>query len=124
VLPAPFRLRRRRDFAGALRGGRAGLPSLVVHLRRPGDAAPGGRQRVTQPRVGLIVARSVGPAVVRNRVKRRLRTLLRARLSVLPAGCLLVVRALPPAGSAPYSMLAADLDAALARLGVRTGRPA
>jgi ribonuclease P protein component len=66
--------------------------------------------------VGLVVGKTVGPAVVRNRVKRRLRAVLRARLDRLPPGSVLVVRALPPAGSAPSAALAADLDAGLARL--------
>jgi hypothetical protein len=34
----------------------------------------------------------------------------------LPAGSVLVVRALPPAGTARAGALAADVDAALARL--------
>ncbi len=63
-----------------------------------------------------MVGKSVGPAVVRNRVKRRLRAVLRARLDVLPAGSVLVVRALPPAGTAASAALAADVDAGLARL--------
>jgi ribonuclease P protein component len=67
-------------------------------------------------RVGLVVGRSVGPAVVRNRVKRRLRALLRSRLDALPAGSVLVVRALPTAATAGSGALAADLDAGLSRL--------
>lgn len=71
-------------------------------------------------RVGLVVGKTVGPAVVRNQVKRRLRALMRARLDRLPAGSVLVVRALPPAASAGSAALAADLDAGLARLLLRT----
>jgi ribonuclease P protein component len=66
--------------------------------------------------VGLVVGRTVGPAVIRNRVKRRLRALLRPRLAVLPPGSVLVVRALPPAATAGSATLAADLDAGLRRL--------
>jgi ribonuclease P protein component len=63
-----------------------------------------------------VVGKSVGPAVVRNQVKRRLRAVLRTRLDRLPAGSVLVVRALPPAGTARSGALAADIDAGLARL--------
>jgi len=59
--------------------------------------------------------------VVRHRVQRRLRHLIRPRLSGLPTGSLVVVRALPGAGDVAYDQLARELDAALARLlgGVR-----
>lgn len=65
-------------------------------------------------RAGFIVSRSVGGAVARNLVRRRLRHLTRARLTDLPAGTHLVVRALPEASGRPYRELGADLDAALA----------
>ncbi|BDM73480.1 hypothetical protein HEK616_69670 [Streptomyces nigrescens] len=62
------------------------------------------------------MSKAVGIAVVRNKVKRRLRHLLRDRLDRLPAGSLVVVRALPGAGTADHDELARDLDAALERL--------
>jgi ribonuclease P protein component len=110
VLPAGNRLRRAPDFAAAVRGGRrAGRNSLVLHLRSVPEAE-------LPARVGLVVGRSVGPAVTRNRVKRRLRAILRPHLERLPAGSVLVVRALPPAATAGSAALAADVDAGLARL--------
>ncbi len=54
--------------------------------------------------------------MIRNRVKRRLRHLLRARLDTLPAGTRLVLRALASAATAPMSVLARDLDSCLSRL--------
>jgi ribonuclease P protein component len=114
VLPAGNRLRRAPDFTSAMRGGRrAGRNSLVLHLRTPESPEPG---ESGPPRVGLVVGRSVGPAVTRNRVKRRLREVLRPRLAELPAGSVLVVRALPPAALAGSAALAADVEAGLARL--------
>ncbi len=68
------------------------------------------------PLGGFVVSKAVGVAVVRNKVKRRLRHLVRERLSELPPGSLVVVRALPGAGDADHAQLARDLDAALARL--------
>lgn len=58
----------------------------------------------------------MGGAVQRNLVKRRLRHLVRDRLSLLPEGSLVVVRALPGAADADHTQLARDLDAALKRL--------
>jgi ribonuclease P protein component len=123
VLSAANRLRRRQDFTAAVRRGRrAGRPTLVVHLRLPSAAeraAPGADRALSalaEPRVGLVVGRAVGPAVVRSQVKRRLRHVLRSRLALLPAGSLLVVRALPAAATATSAALAADIDKALARV--------
>ncbi|WP_225845013.1 ribonuclease P protein component [Streptomyces sp. HPF1205] len=126
MLPTENRLRRRQDFAEAVRRGRrAGRPLLVVHLRRDAtgrldatDAThphePGG----TAPpaRAGFVVSKAVGGAVQRNLVKRRLRHLVRERMSLLPPGSLVVVRALPGAGGADHAQLALDLDAAFQRL--------
>ena len=39
-----------------------------------------------EPRLGLAVPRSTGNAVVRNRIKRQLREVWRARLERVPAG--------------------------------------
>ncbi|MFE4020889.1 ribonuclease P protein component, partial [Streptomyces sp. NPDC059101] len=79
------------------------------HPTAGGDVSP-------PPRAGFVVSKAVGVAVVRNKVKRRLRHLVRDRLDRLPAGSLVVVRALPGAGAAEYDQLARDLDAALERL--------
>lgn len=62
--------------------------------------------------------------MVRNRVKRRLRTLVRSRIDALPPGAKFVVRALPAAGKASQEELARDLDGALRSvLPPRGGRP-
>jgi ribonuclease P protein component len=67
-------------------------------------------------RAGFVVGRAVGNSVVRHRTVRRLRHLVRDRLDRLPAGSVLVVRALPPAGAADSALLGRDLDSALDRL--------
>ena len=83
---------------------------LHLSLARP-DAASS-----VSPRAGFVVSRAVGPAVVRNRVKRRLRPLVRARMHRLPAAAELVVRAQPAAATASSARLATDLDRCLDRL--------
>jgi len=111
VLPAPSRLRRRPDFAAAVRHGRrVGRARLVVHLDLPGSD-----DAHSLPRAGFVVSRAVGDAVTRNRVKRRLRHVVRDRLAALPSGSRLVVRALPPAAGATSAELGRDLDSALER---------
>lgn len=108
-MPSASRMRRSDEFADAIRRGRrAGRSTLVVHLKT--------READTPPLVGFVVSKAVGGAVVRNRVKRRLRHLMRDRLQAIPRGSLLVVRANPPAASARSEHLAAELDAVLDRL--------
>jgi ribonuclease P protein component len=127
VLSAAQRLRRRGDFAAAVRAGRrASRGALVIHLLSPPspDATPAGGAGIGRDRparAGFVVPKTVGGAVVRNKVKRRLRHLMRDRLIGLPAGTDIVVRALPGAVDRPYRVLADDLDAALARAGRRRG---
>jgi ribonuclease P protein component len=66
-------------------------------------------------RVGITVSRRVGKAVVRNRVRRRLREALRARLDHLPSGHDLLVVARPASASAAWPELCAALDNVLGR---------
>jgi ribonuclease P protein component len=73
-------------------------------------------QTAVPARVGFVVGRAVGNSVIRHRTVRRLRHLVRDRLDRLPAGSILVVRALPAAAGADSATLGRDLDAALARL--------
>ena len=123
VLAAGNRMRRRGEFDIAIRHGRrAGRSSVTVHLLVAPTSVDGPRadeaaRRVFDgPRVGFIVGRAVGGAVTRNTVRRRLRHLVKDRLDKLPADALVVIRALPPAGTATSAVLAAELDAALERL--------
>jgi ribonuclease P protein component len=109
VLAAAQRLRRSSDFAAAIRGGRrAGRGTVVVHLLIDEPV------HASMARAGFVVSKAVGNAVVRNKVRRRLRHLVRERLADLPGGTTLVVRALPPSAAATYETLGTDLDSALA----------
>ena len=121
MLPAGSRLTHRDEFASTVRRGRrVGRPRLVVHLHVP--AAPDLPDAVDPaPRAGFVVSRAVGGSVVRHRVARRLRHLVAERLTALPRGSRLVVRALPPAADAPSSLLADDLDSGIRSALRRTG---
>ena len=113
MLPAQHRLRHSADFAAAVRaagGARSGSRLIVVHANQT-DARAG-----HPPRVGFVVSKAVGSAVVRNRTKRRLRALAHERLGTVPAGTDLVIRANPPAAQADSAELGRDLDALLARV--------
>ncbi|OJZ64773.1 ribonuclease P protein component [Mycobacterium paraffinicum] len=114
MLPARNRMRRSTEFdATVKRGVRAAQPDVVVHLRRPpdGDAATGPQA----PHVGLIVGKSVGSAVERHRVSRRLRHVARSVLGELGASDQLVIRALPGSRTASSARLAEELRRGLRR---------
>lgn len=113
MLPAAHRLTDSADFQSVTREGRrAGSRTLVAHLAS-GDAPAA---------VGFVVSKQVGGSVVRNRVKRRLRHAVRARLDRLPEDGRLVVRALPAAAAASYEELGDDLDRCLQRVAQRDSR--
>ena len=113
MLAAAHRLRDSHAFRRTVSSGRrAGGAALVVHLL---DDAPGADE--AGPRVGLVVGKAVGNAVVRNRVKRQLRHLVREHLTVLSASSDLVIRALPPAAGMRSTELGAELARCLQRVG-------
>jgi ribonuclease P protein component len=121
VLPARHRLRSSNDFAAVFRGARgaggsrSGSRFVVVHVN-PTDARAG-----QPPRVGLVVSKAVGNAVVRNRTKRVLRALMNSRISQLPDGVDVVIRAKADLPGTPTAILAQDLDKLLATVLRRTG---
>ncbi len=109
--PKRRRLSRSAEFERVYRQGRSkGNRFLVLYAFPREDGA----DEEDGPRLGLSVSRRVGGAVDRNRVKRRLRHLVRSRLAALPEGTDLVVRTQPGAADRSASELADDLDAALA----------
>lgn len=103
-------LTKRRDFLAANKGKRAPTPGfvLLVHDRADGDPAM---------RVGFTVTKKIGNAVVRNRMKRRLRALSRELLpaaGVRGADHVLIGR--EGGIERDYGLLRAELTKALARV--------
>jgi ribonuclease P protein component len=93
------RLSRSRDFDAVYRRGRSVSTRFLTLYWFSRPAEPG------EPRLGLAVPKAVGNAVVRNRIKRQLREIWRARLDgeAIDAGSdyVLVVRpGLPEAAEA------------------------
>jgi ribonuclease P protein component len=111
--PARHRLRDAAQFraAAAAHGGhtrrRAGCSWSMLASTDPTG--------VRSPRVGFVVSKAVGGAVVRNLVTRRLRAATAPLLAGIPAGVDVVVRAQPAAATASYAELATELGSSLAR---------
>ncbi|WP_017609416.1 ribonuclease P protein component [Nocardiopsis xinjiangensis] len=109
------RMRHSSEFGSVMRSGRrSSRDTLGVVYLPPPAVGPRSGEDPDPPRIGFIVSKAVGGAVVRKRVQRRLRHLMRSRLSDLPDGSLLVVRAKPSSSTARNEELAAQLDSAIA----------
>ena len=94
-LPRRAYLRRRVEFEevrqqGVTVHGRLMLATVLV------------RNPQLLPKFGLITSRKVGPAVTRNRVRRRLREIIRLHQRELPMGIWLVIVAKRAAAKAGY----------------------
>jgi len=103
------RLKKRADFlAVAAAGTRIHGAGFVLQLR---DRADG-----KAARVGFTVSKKVGTAVERNRVRRRLREIVRRHgPDAIRSGCDYVVIGRRNALDLPFDRLSADLSRALAR---------
>lgn len=109
MLPAQYRMTRSTDFGITVsRGVRVAQPNLVVHALRSPDEGSG-------PRIGLVVAKSVGTAVQRHRVARMLRHVARGMIHDLGPGDKVVIRALPGSRNAISARLEQELRTALRR---------
>jgi ribonuclease P protein component len=104
------RIVRGDDYRSAVRRGRrsATAHAVVSVVRRLDD--------VSGPtRFGFIVAKTVGNAVTRNTVRRRLKAIAHDLLPDAPVGYDVVVRALPAAAQAGWPTLLEDVSRSFAR---------
>lgn len=106
--PKSARVLRRVDFRRIYEQGvRFTDPYFVAFCAR---RAEGGR-----PRVGLTAPRALGKAVLRNRIKRRLREAVRRRLRQLPPGWDVVLNARPTVSTARFEELLQAVERLFAR---------
>lgn len=80
TFPKEVRLRRRSEFLRVQDKGHKLTADCLLCLVLPNGRADG------LTRLGLTVSTKVGPSVVRNRIRRRLRELFRVRKASLPKG--------------------------------------
>jgi ribonuclease P protein component len=103
------RIRQRADFLAAAAEAKASSAAFTLQACRRHDEGPA--------RVGFTVSKKVGNAVERNRVRRRLREIVR----LAPAGCLqaghdYVLIGRRAALALPFARMVAELDGAFDRL--------
>jgi ribonuclease P protein component len=115
---APIILKQRSEFQRAARGKRVAMPGFILQMFErpvPDDF---------DLRIGYTCSKKVGNAVARNRAKRRLREIARARLPLWgrPGHDYVLIGRNTSTAALPFDQLLSDLDKALDILHGRTGR--
>ena len=110
------RLRQRADFLAAAAGAKAPAAAFVLQMRQ--------RREGQTVRVGFTVSKKVGNSVERNRVRRRLREVVRlAPPTALRGGHDYVLIGRRGALEAPFSRMVEDFGRALQRVHAATTKP-
>ncbi len=109
VPPLPM-IRRKADFDALARQGKARSDRLLVLRSLRTDRS--------QTRIGLSTPRALGGSVQRNRVRRRLRALVRERLDAMGSGWDLLLIARSDAATASHGELREALRSLLERSGI------
>ena len=105
------RLRKRSDFLAAATGGKVPTAGFVLQARARAESGP--------VRIGFTVSRKVGHAVERNRVRRRLKEIVRLSAATgLLSGHDYVLIGRRAALSLPFDQITEDFKRALRRLRV------
>jgi ribonuclease P protein component len=107
-------IRSAADFAAIQSGSRSRAhPLLLLRYRRNG---------LEPTRFGISTGRRIGGAVERNRVRRRLRTLLRGLDDRIVGGWDVLIVARPPAASATQAEMGTALERLMMGAGLLEGR--
>ncbi len=105
TFPKEERIRRRADFLKIFReGSKSRTAHFWISFRLNG---------LPHRRLGITVGKKVGTAVVRNRLKRRIREFYRQNKRFFPAGMDVVVTARENAGSLDFRQVANELKGVL-----------
>lgn len=110
-----YRLRARERFQQVRTEGRCWADRLLVLCILPNGLA--------WSRFGFSTSKRVGKAVVRNRVRRRLREVVSLRREHIDAGWDVVFIARPPSAHASYPQIEQSCEGLLARAGLLDSTP-
>lgn len=109
-------LRTQREFSLAMRrGAAASTPALTLHVFSPPARTAGA------PKVGVVVTRKVGKAVVRNKIRRRCKAVLESLLTRSDANWY-VIACKPRAATLGFAELRRQLVDAMPRATRARGR--
>jgi ribonuclease P protein component len=109
AFPQTVRILRRSDFRKVYdEGFRFSCPYFAAFCLKGADPETG-------PRVGFTVTKALGKAVVRNRMKRRLREATRLNLAALPASWMVVMNGRKALLDAEFSLIQREVERLFAR---------
>ena len=109
MMPSRYRLRSARSFDVIYKRGKSVSCESLVVVSLP--------SRYSVPKVGFVVSKKVGKAVVRNKVKRRLREAFYALIPQVKKGYNYIVLARNHAAELDYHALSSDLRTLLQKAG-------
>jgi ribonuclease P protein component len=112
---AGARLRKHADFQRVYAEGRKRRSASMSWFMAAQSEAAG-------PRVGLTVGKVLGPSHERNRIKRRLREVLRRHVDLLPAGCDLILHPHRTVLTIEFTKLDAEIVRILQQANAEQGR--
>src|SRR5215472_5322681 len=101
TFPREARLVRRGEFDAVYRAGKRRSSSHFTVFFRANE--------LPQSRFGVSIKKALGGAVVRNRIRRRLREIVRCHRTEIPSGWDIVIHPKSAAAKAPFAALATDL---------------
>jgi ribonuclease P protein component len=101
TFPREARLVRRGEFDAVYRTGKRRSSSHFTVFFRANE--------LPQSRFGVSIKKALGGAVARNRIRRRVREIVRWHRTEIPAGWDIVIHPKSAVAKAPFAALAADL---------------
>ena len=113
TFPRDARLVRRGEFDAVYRAGKRRSSSHFTVFFRANE--------LPQTRFGVSIKKALGGAVVRNRIRRRLREIVRCHRAEIPTGWDIVIHPKSAVAKAPFAALTADL-LRLLQSGARAGK--
>ena len=115
--PALFRslrIRKHADYGAVYSVSRKHASASLSFFYRDRKADPETRPTPGTPRFGITVPRALGGAVVRNRIKRRVRVAARSALPALPGQVDVVLHPRSTVATMPFPALEAEIAAVFA----------
>ena len=101
TFPREARLVRRGEFDAVYRGGKRRSSSHFTVFFRANE--------LPQSRFGVSIKKALGGAVMRNRIRRRLREIVRCHRAEIPMGWDIVIHPKSAVAKAPFAALTTDL---------------
>lgn len=111
----PLRLRKRAEFLAVREGEKRRGPFFLLECKVRTEAQSAAAKIGDKPRAGFTVTKKNGNAVIRNRIRRRLREAMRASAGDMTERTDYVIVARREALNAPFTQLVRELARRVAR---------